>query len=962
MSEYVDFHYMPLEGKITGKQVLKQTEDAINDLGNKVYNLDIDEERIDEAIEKSEQAIDTANSALSAVTTDRSVWKNNIAEMKATDIELGVTAATRGKNLYNDGDGAFYVVRQKKSGDTDGEDAVFLDNGNVAERLKQFDFIAKGNNIIYVENVDTLRLADAIVGNVYGTIGYYSANDGGSSIYAIRSKTQDDMDDGGSLIFLDNGNVAELIVINKTVNVKQFGATGDGVTDDTVAIQHAINYAESNNANDDFVIYIPSICLTETLTISNTSNRGKLVFDGTGGFLCTDTQLFQSNSDAWYNFVGNIEFRNISFHSEESNGFFVMPGYPFIDCTFDNCVFENVDTIVKSSVFIQTIKITGCTIRGGADSLIIGTSGQNITLDRCYITTRTGGIAKQIDVESTPYDELRRLRGLQLSVLVVNCGIFSITANELAYVRFTKNVLFLGNVMERVPYLVNAEPAYQPNLASEYVATYGVQVINASITNNTISFHPNSNAMCRLSTDRVKAGTTARINYAFSGNNCIDVPLLDATDVDVTLIFQPENQPVSFQDNSIINGSTSRAIDASNVYNCATGIEIITDSIVNSTRYNNGYVNPWFYSSQTYYGTMYGNRFVYRKGKINADFPSLSQTFDVYIANGADLNNLTTPGTYVCEDSTVASSLSNCPYTFSAFKMLVMRITDNYIVQTIYSFTDEYTRGYNTFTQSWSDWNHNRINHANIAKGTAPSQDSYYNIVSLYDNGGNETKNTIAESKVVVSSANAYSIDDTVYTPTSNSTSYIQTRLINSNSVKSFQARPSNTVDLGTSYFTWKDIYASNGTIQTSDERLKDNITQIPNEVLDAWGEVNWCQFQFKDAIEKKGVAARIHTGAIAQRIKDVFEKHNLDAFRYGLLCYDEWDAEEDVKAGNKYGLRYEEALCMEAAYQRRRADRLEERIARLEALLDVEGATEDDKVVVEPTERSEEDTEDRAE
>ena len=34
---------------------------------------------------------------------------------------------------------------------------------------------------------------------------------------------------------------------------------------------------------------------------------------------------------------------------------------------------------------------------------------------------------------------------------------------------------------------------------------------------------------------------------------------------------------------------------------------------------------------------------------------------------------------------------------------------------------------------------------------------------------------------------------------------------------------------------------------------------------------------------------------------------------------------------GDCYSLRYEEALCMEAAYQRRRADLLEERIRKLE-------------------------------
>lgn len=162
-----------------------------------------------------------------------------------------------------------------------------------------------------------------------------------------------------------------------------------------------------------------------------------------------------------------------------------------------------------------------------------------------------------------------------------------------------------------------------------------------------------------------------------------------------------------------------------------------------------------------------------------------------------------------------------------------------------------------------------------------------------------------------------------------------------------FWPNSDNGVYLGLSNARWRAIYAVSGTINTSDERVKDNITSIPDDVLDAWSEVNWYQFQFKDAISEKGNDARIHTGAIAQRIKSVFESHGIDAFRYGLLCYDEWDAEEESvdedgnvttpakPAGNMYSLRYEEALCMEAAYQRRRADRLEERIARLEALLD---------------------------
>ena len=260
MSEYVDFHYMPLEGKITGKQVLKQTEDAINDLGEHVYELDIDERRIDEAVEKSEQAIETADAALSAVTTDRAVWKNTVAEMKATDIDLGVTAATRGKMVFNDGNGAFYGVRSEKSGDVDSDDTVFLNNGNVAERIQSMNIIAKGNNIIFVANVAELIDSDALIGNVYGTTGYYSVNDGGSALYTIRAKDVADVEDGGSIIFLDNGNVAELIT-NGTANVKQFGAYGDGTHDDTNAVQNAVNF-------NNYVVFPQGTYLLGTVNIT----------------------------------------------------------------------------------------------------------------------------------------------------------------------------------------------------------------------------------------------------------------------------------------------------------------------------------------------------------------------------------------------------------------------------------------------------------------------------------------------------------------------------------------------------------------------------------------------------------------------------------------------------------------------------------------------------------------------
>ena len=159
-----------------------------------------------------------------------------------------------------------------------------------------------------------------------------------------------------------------------------------------------------------------------------------------------------------------------------------------------------------------------------------------------------------------------------------------------------------------------------------------------------------------------------------------------------------------------------------------------------------------------------------------------------------------------------------------------------------------------------------------------------------------------------------------------------------------------NSTDLGKNNSTnrWKNEYFQTNPNVSSDERIKSSISSIPNAVLDAWGDVNWLQFQMNDAIEEKGINnARLHTGIVAQRVRDAFSAHDLDATRYGLFCYDEWSEKpeerdekgevisEAIPAGNQYSIRYGEALCMEAAYQRRRADRAEARISALERRLD---------------------------
>lgn len=150
-----------------------------------------------------------------------------------------------------------------------------------------------------------------------------------------------------------------------------------------------------------------------------------------------------------------------------------------------------------------------------------------------------------------------------------------------------------------------------------------------------------------------------------------------------------------------------------------------------------------------------------------------------------------------------------------------------------------------------------------------------------------------------------------------------------------------NTQTLGLSGNRWSVVYAGTGTINTSDARDKRDIEVVPDAWLDAWADVHWCRYKFKNG-------SRWHIGLVAQHVRDVFAAHGIDATEIGLLCYDEWPAEPAVrakhdrngnlvraavpgrKAGNRWGLRYDECQALESAFQRRRIDRLENALTAL--------------------------------
>jgi hypothetical protein len=137
---------------------------------------------------------------------------------------------------------------------------------------------------------------------------------------------------------------------------------------------------------------------------------------------------------------------------------------------------------------------------------------------------------------------------------------------------------------------------------------------------------------------------------------------------------------------------------------------------------------------------------------------------------------------------------------------------------------------------------------------------------------------------------------------------------------------PSNgSLNLGHSFAKWNTVYASSGSINTSDITKKQDIEELSEAesrvAIAAKGLLR--KYRWKDSVSEKGDNARIHFGIMAQDLKAAFEAEGLDANKYGMFCADtrwttdgtdtyatEEEAPEAVTEETVYGVRYEELLA----------------------------------------------------
>lgn len=170
-----------------------------------------------------------------------------------------------------------------------------------------------------------------------------------------------------------------------------------------------------------------------------------------------------------------------------------------------------------------------------------------------------------------------------------------------------------------------------------------------------------------------------------------------------------------------------------------------------------------------------------------------------------------------------------------------------------------------------------------------------------------------------------------------------------------------NITNVGNAQTRVKEVFSVTGTINTSDAREKTDPRDLTEAELLAAADIARlpCIFQWLHAIEEKGEDARLHASPTVQAVIAAMEAHGLDPFRYGFVCFDQWDEQPEIRdewpdeyddegnlireagsevtqeyrpAGDRYSLRPTELAHFVLRGLAHRQDELERRLAALES------------------------------
>ena len=205
-----------------------------------------------------------------------------------------------------------------------------LEDGVLEQIIEQF---IQSSALWCFDTVSDMKLATNLINGSYAkTLGYSNINDGGSSLYKIRTKTNEDVIDEKTIIALSDSTIVAELINNKINNIKVFN-------DDIIT---AIKNSE--------VLYLNNT--TYNVTVNETIAKTNIHIIGNGA-------IINSTSNVTYIFnllnaiIENVNFTETNISDNTKNILFTGKNIEFKNCEFLSSVGYSGE--------IENIKFTNCT-------------------------------------------------------------------------------------------------------------------------------------------------------------------------------------------------------------------------------------------------------------------------------------------------------------------------------------------------------------------------------------------------------------------------------------------------------------------------------------------------------------------------------------------------------------------------------------------------------------------------
>lgn len=772
-------------------------------------------------------------------------------------------------------------------------------------------------------------------------LGYYTSGDGGGgSFYWDNISTE--TDNGGTIIQVTGLTTGRWKrIYDNEINVKWFGAKGNGITDDSASLIKVSSIISDNTIvllpNGNYLVsYIgtsfSSVNGNSIFTVSDVENV-KIIGDS-ATITINNHNISTHGGLSVFTFNGgcrNILVEGIYFDLSFTGVNVSSSYYPHCGAV----IFKDTPTGTHTlSELNSDITISKCVFK------LYHPFGSFATSGSPYLGDPNNGYKVFTVFAYGDYlaeNEINQNKGVLITDCVIKKG-----HNGYGFWVFSYNdVRVANNVFE------DFVSKYSNNLGA-FVSS-GVPAIRYHQFYCTGLFVENNLFYGKPSSERVGA-------YQGSG---------DFLHLNTNIYANLSNGVCVIRNNKIIggNGDASNAISDNIILSTCYGEIIINNNFFDGINSSSNALASYFvmYSSESTLGdgsgtlTIDGNSFGYYSNYYNniGFFNGSSVSLDKRRCKLLNItNNLSNSQNqyFINLDYSSASTYSGCLHT---------NISNNYIegaYNTVYNSASSNSRAIaiKTFLNDTTLIINNTIKNKyysilstianspfvqnnlflNTTINSIPNENRFKETFNLPSNG------IFSEYKVgsTLVGTTGYSSDDSMYISSEVNNSYITLKSNHSSSMKHLRWIPfngglmnlhDNAYDLGRSNLRWKDIYAGNPVISTSDERDKVFLIKNDKEKLVAQELRKLIKaFKFKESIKEKGEdSARIHFGVSAQEVGRIFEKHDLDPKSYSLFCYNKWDESQEVLtengevesikllAGDRYGIRYDELLCFILSY-----------------------------------------------